>query len=833
MYRSVLNSVSLPSISVAKKPLSSAVFWALSSSLMASFALAEDDRASPSSALLIQEFSIPSQPLQDALIQIGRQSKMQVSVENALVKDVHSLALRGKMTLEQALSQVLNGTGLTYRIRNNMINVTPELSGESSSTEALRKVTVIGQEVRFGDAPAEPGGLKAEYQTTATKMAMSLRETPQAISVVTRDALDARMVKDLATAVELTPSVSSSADGEGTQGGPGMFGGQGKFDQKFTLRGQPTAVRSDGFLVGNNNLDLSTYERVEVVKGPAGFYGQGSLGGFINMVRKKPKDEFGASLTAEMGSFDTYRTEADITGSLNESGNLRGRLNFVYDDSGSFVDQINSQRVVFAPSIEAVVNEKTRILAQILYQKDRFDANPGIPLELVGDQLQLFSTVSSPKHLYGTTADKSETENAEILLRVDHEISDRWLASVLLQKNKSTRDAINPNYLSNFDGNLYVGAGKDIWERDYWAGELRLEGKYDAFGETHQLLVGLEKNGKRIFRDWGWTTNYATGTIGPADQFDGDFSRFDTFSIDEIPSDVKYDSDNNSKAVYAQTLLTLNKNAKVLIGGRFDKVAQSIVARDGGSYSNTKSSDAFTGKVGLTYTLNQNLTAYAVVAESFEPSWGTSIEGPLDPITGTGHEIGFKTEWFDQKLGVNVAIYRQELSNRPLEDPNDTRFQIASGKHLTKGFELEVSGSPYPGWTLAAAYSLTDNEFVESGDPYDGLSINGSVDQQIGLYSHYEIQQGQFKGLGIGATFVHVGDRNFVNTDQAPYEQNYLDGYNRLDLNFSYNAIPNWDLNLLVRNLTDETYVESAYKRGSGNYFGSPVAALFNATYKF
>lgn len=790
------------------------------------YAASEDSAAQGN----VFDVSIAPGPLSQTLGQFAAQTGAALSFDaTAAIFSQQSSGISGTYSVAQGFNKLLKGTGITLiRTGNNSFILQMP---EQNKAMQLDKVKVTGTPSRFGDAPAEPGGFKAEYQTTATKMAMPLKETPQAVSVITPDLLEARQVKDLSTAVETSASVSNSANGDGTQTGPGMFGGLGKYPQKFVLRGQPVIVRSDGFKVGSNNIDLAAYERIEVVKGPSGFYGQGSLGGFINMVRKKPQHDFAASVSIETGSFDTYRTEADVTGSLNEEQNLRGRLNLVYEDADSFVEKLESKRIVFAPSLETIISDKTRLLAQFLYQKERFDSNPGVPLQTLDNESKVFDILSDPTKLYGVRGDKSETEVIDLLLRVDHEVSDKWLLSLLLQKNKSSKDIIQPNYLSAYGGYFYIYGNKDSWERDYWASELRIQGEYDAFGETHTLLLGAEHNEQFNPRDWGFASAYEYSTYA---DFTPDFSRYRSFSPDEIPIVTARDIKTRNRSIYAQTVLSLSDKTKLLIGGRFDDVYETVNRRDNRPSNNTPTDEsAFTGKVGLSHAINSNITTYGVFAESFEPSWGESEDGLLPPITGTGYELGFKTEWLENKLGANLSFYRQDLTNSPITDPDNTDFQIAAGEHRTEGMELEISGSPYPGWRLAAAYTWMDNEFIEADDPYYGLSIDGSVDQQLGLYAQYEFQQGPLRGLGIGATYLHVGERHFVNTDIADYAQVDLEGYDRLDLNFSYKGVPDWDINLLVRNVTDETYIESAASRWAGNFFGSPRAMLLTAKYNF
>src|SRR5262249_55929460 len=146
-------------------------------------------------------------------------------------------------------------------------------------------------------------GFRAEEQGSATKTSLSIRETPQSISVTTRESMEARQVRDLTSALELTAGLTSgiAADG-GPFAGRGLPGGEG-----FLLRGQELDgrrdVRMDGFVVASRVFDMAAFERVEVVKGPSSvLYGQGSLGGFINMIRRKPQAAPSASLVAQVAS---------------------------------------------------------------------------------------------------------------------------------------------------------------------------------------------------------------------------------------------------------------------------------------------------------------------------------------------------------------------------------------------------------------------------------------------------------------------------------------------------------------------------------------------------
>lgn len=496
------------------------------------------------------------------------------------------------------------------------------------------------------------------------------------------------------------------------------------------------------------------------------------------------------------------------------------------------MDDIESERVMLAPSLEYIVSDKTRILAQLMYQRDEFDSNPGVFLQVTGDRVKPFDKFSDPRELLGATGDKSEVETREILLRVDHEISDHWLTSLLLQSNKSTRDIIEGNAATVYyygPTNLYNSWLRDSREFTYWAGELRLEGKFDAFGKEHRILAGLSHDDGHEVRDFGLGWNY----IGTVETFTGDFSSYGFQTREDIPTTLENDVTNTNSAAFIQSVLTLQEKTKLLIAGRYDETDNSGTQANADIGKNPDKD--FTGRLGLTHAFTSNVNGYAIYAESFTPTTAMDRDGrTLDPIKGEGYELGLKTEWFDNRLGATLAVYRQDLTNRPVTDPVDANFSVSSGLHRSEGIELEVTGSPYPGVTIAAAASWQDNEFIKD-DSFEGLSISGSVDNQFSFYGGYEWRGGAMDGLSIGATILVVDERQLIlnDFDAGGYRQGYIEGYERVDLHFSYSGIGNWDMELLIRNLADSVYIESADRVWDGASFGSPRAALFKATYHF
>ncbi len=130
--------------------------------------------------------------------------------------------------------------------------------------------------------------------------------------------------------------------------------------------------------------------------------------------------------------------------------------------------------------------------------------------------------------------------------------------------------------------------------------------------------------------------------------------------------------------------------------------------------------------------------------------------------------------------------------------------------------------------TVGAAASWLDAKYIDPRDPNFGLVPVGVADRQFSLFASYELQKGDWRGLGLGATYYSISDRSIsYSTEQ------FVDGYERADLNGFYRGLKNWNFSLQVRNLLDKTYVERFRQPGFGNFFGSPRAALLRVEYKF
>lgn len=779
------------------------------------------------------DYDLPSDSLATTLNRIAVDAGIALSVDPALVQGKRSNPVRGKFAADAALREALRGSGL-------------ELSRTSTGTFTLRPVPPDAVTLRTmkitadADRFTEPAehGFKADYQRSATKMRLSVRETPQAISVVTADAIKARQARDITSALELTAGLVPSSSS--TIGGP--FAGRGlETNEQFMLRGQELNgqrdIRLDGFALSAPQLDLGLMERIEVVKGPSStLYGQGSLGGFINFVRKKPQVEHSTSVAAQVGSWDTYRLELDSTGALTDNNAVSGRVFAAYDDAGSFIDGVWTKRSVLAPNLDAQLGEKTRLMVDLIFQDDDFVPSHGIPLRIAnGDELEIPDIPRS--RFVGAPADEDSYLHTRLIMtRLDHELTDDWLVTLSLQKGWQKFGRYFDNYAhggldSQYDpnpatlGDTSLYADTNTSDSTFWAGEIRLDGHFEAFGREHQLLVGAERN-RRAYDD-----TFGYQQVGYGNIYSGEFPTDGTKATDLYAA--PYSGFAANSGAYVQTLLSATERAKVLVGARYDHIEQTGDTDELSQYDTTY-------RLGATYDISDNLTAYAMYGESFNPvearTWDQKM---LDPEQGRGYELGLKTEWNERRLSATVALYQQDLDNRPIPDPEHSIGSISSGLQRTQGAEIEFFGSPLSGLEIIAGLGWADSEYKDKDDLEYGLVPYGSIKRNGGLYVSYELQEGVLRGFGAGVTYTYVGRRSFAYAglaqgccvSGATSDQLWFDGFDRTDLNIFYKGLKDWDFSLQIRNVFDDVYVERMRDIESNNYFGSPTAYLLRVEY--
>jgi iron complex outermembrane recepter protein len=319
---------------------------------------------------------------------------------------------------------------------------------------------------------------------------------------------------------------------------------------------------------------------------------------------------------------------------------------------------------------------------------------------------------------------------------------------------------------------------------------------------NHDIVVGVD-----YYRNYSQGTNRSlpAGETPSLNIFDPDYEVLPQPILEDLTVLARDSSSTlDVFGIYIQDLISITDNLKLLLGGRFDFADQESVFNDSPS---SRYDEAFNPRIGLVYQPIEPLSLYASYSRSFAPNFGTTSDGEtLEPERGTQYEIGARAELLDGRLSTNLAFYDLTKVNIADTDPNDptSTFFVPIGEQRSRGVELDVAGEILPGWNLIASYAYTDAEITEGTFGVPDGSRPANVPEHSGsLWTTYEIQNGDFQGLGFGLGLFFVGERQGDN--QNTFE---LPGYVRTDAAVYYQQ-DNWRAAVNVRNLFDTNYFES------------------------
>lgn len=787
---------------------------------------------------------IPAQSLNQALLQLGQQAPIEIYFVPDLVAGLNARQVSGTMTPEQALDQLLQGTGIRYVRDGGSITLT-----SAPGPVQLAPVTVTGAY----DATSENTNSYAAQAVTLGKTAESLRETPQSVTVITSRQIEDRGMTTLADAMSAATGITVVPD-EYVTGG------------KYFSRGfQITDIRVDGGAVaalGKNDFiadpDLVKYDRIEVLRGADGLYsGAGEPGGTINLVRKRPLEGFQAKGSVSAGSWDNYRAVADLSSPLVENGKLRGRIVAAADTKRYFYDTATSAGQTFYGVLEADVAPRTTVMLGASYDKRR--ETPwyyGLPRYNTGEDIGFTRSTSM-----ATDWSAKHHEAWDIFGDVKHTFANGWKFSL-----SATHSAQHYNdkygYLSGAvdpatgDGMAYSGA---YFRSAGYQNQLdaNLAGSFDLLGRSHDFIIGADYSKHKAHAKR--TELAGGGPVNLADLSQAYWPEPETpdFGVGTSYIDFPYYGEERSGA-YARLRLSLADPLHVIGGLRISNYKQFLersgMADDGTANwterYNFKDNDVITPFGAVTYDLNEAWTTYVSYAEIYKPQAGY-LSGPqpgrpLDPITGRTYEWGVKGSHMDGKLNTSAALYYTERNGEAAPDgryPTDSNpddgsacCYIAQGKVVSRGIDLEASGELAPGWQLYAGYTFNHNKDRQGDQRY----AKNTPAHLFKLWSTYRLP-GQYNKWMVGGGVAvqsksSVSGQEWVQSGGEWSQAGYTTrqgGYTVANALVQYDISKSMSATLNVNNLFDKRYYSGLGSNSKNNYYGTPrnVMLTMRATF--
>lgn len=785
--------------------------------------------AEPASQVVAVQYNITAAGLADVLSQIAVASGQNIVAEPKLIEGKRGNVVRGHYTPRQAIEQALVGTGLQV-VANEAGGFVIRASAQLNSAvqeNALPEVAVKSTALSDGTTEGS-GSYTTQAMSTATRLALSLRETPQAVTVITRQRMDDQGMLNLTDAVRGTPGIFlSNSDGQGRP--------------LFMARGFGISnVMHDGSLmpwssfIPSSQSNLAMYDRVEVVRGATGLMqGAGNPSAAVNLIRKRPTKEFKGSVTAYAGSWDNYGSIFDAGGPLNELGSLRGRVVASIQDSGSFRDGQRYDNHMFYAVGEADLTEKTTLTVGVSSQKDKTNGAwwGGLPVDKSGSHLNLKRSTS-----LASSWEYLDQEVNSVFAILEHQLSENWKLKGNATNLWASIDGLG-SYMWSDTSSTPVNRQFMTWrgQQDNKASsyDLMVSGNVDWFGRKHELAIGTNRN------------QYDSSTSNYNYPYIGNFVDVYHWSRNSLakPTLTYRDTGHNrtrQDAVYATSRFNLADQLKMILGARVDWYSYDDYRNAAEDYKVTHN---VTRYAGLIYDVNDQHSVYASFTDIFMPQSDRARNGSiLQPIDGKNYEIGLKGEYFEGALNASIALFQIDQNNRARPVLNVSECQVgtscseASGKVRSRGVDMELQGAIKPNWQVGAGYTYTNTEYIkdasyEKGDRFD----TRLPEHMFKLTTMYHFL-GDLEQWRLGAN-LYQQSRIYKLAAEAGSDANIEQkAYAVLDVILGYKVNQKLDLQLNINNLLDKHYYRSianGVEWGPTDVYGEPRSARITARYTF
>lgn len=758
-----------------------------------------------------QRYQLPAGALGATLMQVARQSGRSISVDPALVRGYSAPAIRGSFTAVQAVQQAIANTNLQLQQTENG-TLTLKRKDVAGAATALPAVTVYAQD---GDQDMTEGSdtYTVRASSTAAKMALSPRETPQTITVTTRAKMDDFKLDTVNKVLSNTAGVTvEKAETERT-----YYTARGFDITNFMFDGVGVPL-TYGAQAGD--IDTAMFDRVEVLQGANGLSAStGNPSATVNFVRKRPTPDFQASADVTLSSWDTRRFDADVSGPLNQSGTLSGRIVAAHQEGNSYLDRYEPTKDLFYGVLQADLSSSTVATLGYSYQKvDGKGAMWGaLPLTYADGSRAQYRVGTSTAADWSYYNSKEQRAFAEL----NQKFGDGWQWKTSLNYDVIDSDSslfyVGGAYDASTDTGLYGFPSTTTSSNKRTFIDSNVNGKYNVFGRDHDLTVGVSWSRSKQTQLSRNTDSGAGGyyyDISPVQAFGGAFPS-PVYNGDMTTQDYV----DTRKTIYAATRLNLNDRVKWVLGANYTQADSSGISESDPHVLSQSSVSPYTG---LIIDLTQNISAFGSYTKIFNPQYQVDVNrDTLAAARGNSIELGLKGEFFDGRLNTSASVFRAKQNG--LADYagtlSDFSYYYKGINAKSEGIEFNLNGQLARNWQASlglVAMRITDD---------DGIAVRTYVPRrQLRLSTTYRVPQ--VEQLKVGASMVYQGKTRYDNTNAA-----YQGGYSVLNLMSSYEINKNLIVAVNLNNVLDKKYLNSV-SQGSG-YYAAPFNGSVAISWKY
>ena len=646
---------------------------------------------------------------------------------------------------------------------------------------------------------------------------LSIRSIPQSVSVVNPVRIKEMNITTIDQAMQYVPGVTTIANDN--------------MRSQYKSRGYSMSIMTDGLPAYNSlalsqQFDLAFFEQIEVLRGVAGML-QGvpegsSLGGIINLVKKKAGKKFGINVLGSAGSWNNFRGELDINAPLTKDGRLRSRWVLFLNNREFFYERSDMKKEGLYGIVEWDATSTTNLGLSYTYQYSKGDVlYNGLPAWRQDSNDPSRNSLPVDRS-FNPTPDWDYTlwKTQELMLNVEQKLGKDWKAVA--------KAGMKWQYQENkygFAGTVSASDSTSNYQRGYneediprFAAAVDVTGRFKLFNQIQNVFVGI--NYENFIDDKRALSAYYKTQFG------------NPFLVPDF--EVPYNMLGKSKmrvrqgGIYAQLRLALLDNLNVNLGGRMSSVFASMYDFNGNAWVEAIKEECHLAPyAAITYDPIDPLTLYASYSTIFVPQTERKEDGSmLDPREGFQMEIGAKSEFFNNRLTANAALFYIKDNGRAYK-VSPTAY-VNGGCVENKGFEVEVNAFPYKGLELSASYTFLDTKITKSSNGDEGLAFSPVEPKHSFRGSAvYRFNEGVLNGLAVGADVMFFSESyaSVLTPERKQVPYTLLNGF------VSYNVNKNLALFFNCNNITDCVY----YSRvgGNGDFFGDPRNFTLSARCSF
>ncbi|WP_417464490.1 TonB-dependent siderophore receptor [Kordiimonas sp.] len=578
---------------------------------------------------------------------------------------------------------------------------------------------------------------------------------------------------------------------------------------------------------------LFNIERVEVLKGPAGMlYGPGEPGGLINYVTKTPTEDFQASATLTGGNYNRYGASGEVSGALNTSGTILGRVGAFYEDMKPFRNNTHEKSLILDSSLTFKLGEDAKLITQVTHydQKMQGARLRGVMTDDDGNFLTDISwNANEATDFLNLKATVYQARlQAEPADNISTEVAVRYFDAQERQQYHEPRGLVDTDNNGTLDSSL-----RELRDQQRDTDGLTFSGTV-----TLDQPIGGMNNRILVGGDWYrenadfWAHTVPNGDVpvlaleNPVYGLSGaQFYDLDSYALRTT------ESRSTRYGFYIQDQLHLSDKWIAVAGARYDRYDdENVLTGDGFNDGD------WALRAGLIYQPQENISVYASWSESFEPqgigSQDVLAGGPFNPVTGQQMEAGIKVALLGGRVQANAAVYEIKRQNLLQLDPNGDSSdgvddQAPIGEVTSTGFEVELAADITDYWVVTANYGYNNARITKT---VAGQSLSNAVGDrfanspkhQAGLWTRYEFAPINTT-LAFGAEYV---------SKRLSIDGQTVRPYTIFDTSLIHQLNEQVSVMLRVDNLFNKEYAASGFITRDGHFPGEPRTAFVELRWK-